>query len=225
MGSNVKIKSKKKSRIFVVDDHQVLRQGLMQLINHEDDLSAIGEAGTAKEAMEGIKIQKPDLVIIDIALEGTSGLELTKNLLDLHPKLLVLILSMYDESTYMERILRVGARGYLNKREACSHIILAIHKVLEGEIYMSDKWQERLMRRFVGSGKPVEASHAASLSDRELEVLHFIGQGYATRRVAEDLHVSVKTIESHYANIKNKLDLQNSHELIGYAVKWCLSEK
>ena len=137
----------------------------------------------------------------------------------------MLIVSMYDESVYVERVLRAGAKGYLTKREASDQIILAIRKVLKGGIYVSDNWKEKLMYKFVGKAPATNDSYAVSLSDRELEVLQFTGQAYSTRQIAEHLHVSVKTIESHYANIKNKLDLKNSHDLIRHAVKWCLSEK
>ncbi|MBF0493111.1 MAG: response regulator transcription factor, partial [Deltaproteobacteria bacterium] len=211
-------------RIFIVDDHPILRQGIAQLINHEEDMISIGEAGSATEALQGIEKEKPDLMIVDISLEGTSGLELTKTILLKHPEMLILIVSMYDESIYVERVLRAGAKGYLTKREASDHIISAIRKVLSGDIYASDQWKEKLMQKFVGRGTAKNDSEAASLSDRELEVLQLSGQGFSTRQIAEKLFVSVKTIESHYANIKNKLDLKNSHELIQYAVKWCLAE-
>ncbi len=215
----------KKAKIFIVDDHPILRQGLAQLINFENDMMAIGEAGNAALALEGIAKEKPDLILVDISLEGTSGLELTKNILDKYPKMNILIVSMYDESVYVERVLRAGAKGYLTKREASENIISAIRTVLAGDIYVSEKWKSKLMNKLVGRSTTANASFTVSLSDRELEVLQLTGQGCATRQIAEQLHVSVKTVESHYANIKNKLDLKNSHELIQYAVKWCLSEK
>jgi len=224
LNPSLKIKTKK-AKIFIVDDHAILRQGLAQLINHEEDMLAVGEAGNAKEALEGIEKEKPDVVLMDISLEGTSGLELTKTILAKQPKMLILIISMYDESIYVERVLRAGAKGYLTKREASNHAISAIRKILKGDVYMSDKWVDQLMQKLVGRGTVTNTSLAPSLSDRELEVLQLTGQGHSTRQIADELYVSVKTIESHYANIKNKLDLKNSHELIQYAVKWCLSEK
>lgn len=220
----LKIKNKK-SKIFIVDDHPILRKGLALLINCEEDMVFCGEAGNAELAMKGIEKTKPDLVIVDISLEGASGLDLTKNILAKYPEMFVLIISMYDESIYVERVLKLGARGYLAKREASGHIILAIRKVLEGDIYISEKWKDRLMNRFAGHKKLPDSSFAASLSDRELEVLQLTGQGYSTRKIAGNLNVSIKTVESHFANIKNKLNLKNSHELIQHAVKWCLSEK
>lgn len=215
----------KKTRIFIVDDHQVLRQGLAQLISHEDDLMIIGEAGNAADAMLSIENLKPEFIIIDISLEGTSGLELTRNILTKLPETLILILSMHDESVYVERVLRAGAKGYLSKREASMNIIIAVRKILQGNIYVSEVWKDKLMHAFTGRSNTEKISSAANLSDRELEVLQLAGQGYTTRQIASELFVSIKTIESHYANIKNKLDLKNSHELIQYAVKWCISEK
>lgn len=214
-----------KAKIFIVDDHPILRQGLIKLINQESDMVTVGEAGNATEAITGIAKAKPDLIIMDISLEGTSGLELTKTVLAKYPKMLVLVISMYDESVYVERVLKGGAKGYLTKREASNNIVSAIRKLLEGEIYVSDKWKDKLMYKFVGRVTDTNSSFAVNLSDRELEVLQFIGQGYSTRQIADDIHVSVKTVESHYANIKNKLNLKNSNELIQHAVKWCLSEK
>ncbi|EKD41912.1 MAG: Response regulator receiver protein [uncultured bacterium] len=166
----------------------------------------------------------PDLVIIDISLQGTSGIELAKNILLVYPKMFLLMISMYDESIYLERCLRAGAKGYIMKQEATEHIIAAIRKVLKGENYVSDKMKDNMMHQFINGGKPVEGSMTVKLSDRELEVLQLTGQGYSTHHIAAMLFISVKTVESHYANIKNKLDLQNSHELIQYAVKMKLAE-
>lgn len=217
-----------KAKIFIVDDHPVLRQGLAQLINQEEDMITVGEAGDAATAMQGIDKIKPDLVLMDISLEGTSGIELTKNLLAKQPNLRVLVISMYDESVYVDRALQAGAKGYLMKREVTDHITSAIRKVLGGEIYVSDRWKEKLAQQYAvrkTKGKTDEDFSSQKLSDRQLEVLQLIGQGYSTKKIAETLHISVKTVESHYATIKVKLDLENSNELIQYAVKWCLSEK
>jgi DNA-binding NarL/FixJ family response regulator len=224
LSSPIKVKDKK-AKIFIVDDHPLLRQGLAQLINQEGNMSSAGEAGDAREALQGIEKVKPDLAIVDISLKGTSGIELTRNILAKHPKILVLIISMYDESVYLERALKAGAKGYLMKQETTDHIITAIHTVLRGDIYVSDKWRDKIVNQFGSGERGSRRPPRGSLSERELEVLQFIGQGYSTQKIAEELHVSVKTVETHYANIKNKLDLKNSHELIQYAVKWCLSEK
>ena len=224
MSTPNKIKDKK-AKIFIVDDHPLLRQGLAQLISQEEDMISSGEAGDAAEALKNIEKVKPDLAIVDISLKGTSGIELTKNILAKYPKMLVLIISMYDESVYLERTLRAGAKGYLMKREANDHVITAIRTVLGGDVYVSEKWKEKLVNMFGKWGPSAAGPSAEKLSDREMEVLQLIGQAYSTQKIAEELHVSGKTIESHYANIKNKLDLKNSHELIQYAVQWRLSEK
>jgi DNA-binding NarL/FixJ family response regulator len=214
-----------KSKIFIVDDHPVFRQGLAQLINHEDDMVSAGEAADAKEALPGIEKAKPDLVIVDISLKEVGGITLTKEILSKHPKMLVLIISMYDESIYVDRVLRAGAKGYIMKQEATDHVITAIRTVLRGELYVSDKWRDTLVSQYAGRGKPADGVPAERLTDREMEVLQLIGKGHSTQKIAEELHVSGKTIDSHYANIKTKLNLKNAHELIQYAVTWCLSEK
>ncbi len=220
--------SQKKSKIFIVDDHPVLRQGLAQLINQEEDMIVSGEAGNAAETILGVEKAKPDLVIMDIALEGISGIELTKTILAKNPDLFVLIISMYDESVYVDRALQAGAKGYLTKREMTDRVIIAIRKVLSGDIYVSDLWREKLAHMYAGrkrGGNAAPDFSSQNLSDRQVEVLQLTGQGYSTQKIADELHVSVKTVESHYANIKIKLDLKNSHELIQYAVKWSLAEK
>lgn len=214
-----------KTKIFIVDDHPIVREGLAQLINQEEDLIVAGEASGATEALQGIAKARPDLAIVDISLEGTSGIELTKTIVAKHPKIFVLIISMYDEALHVERALRAGAKGYLTKQEATDHVVMAIRKVLGGDIYVSDKWKDTLVHMFAGGGRAKPKSSPGMLTDRELEVLQLIGQGYSTQKIADELHVSGKTIESHYANIKDKLDLKNSHELIQYAVKWSLTEK
>lgn len=211
-------------KIVIVDDHPLLRQGLAQLIDQENDLNAVGEASDASEAMLVVAKTKPDLLIIDISLKGLSGIELTKNVLAEYPKMLVLIISMYDETLYVERVLRAGARGYLMKQEASSNVITAIRTVLDGKIYVSDKWRETLVNQFVGGSKATAGPSTERLSGRELEILQIIGQGFSTRKIAEELHVSIKTVESHYANIKEKLDLKNSHELIQFATRFNISE-
>lgn len=217
-----------KAKIFIVDDHPILRQGLALLINQEDDIITVGEASDATEAMQGIEKIKPDLVLMDISLEGTSGIELTKNILAKQPDLRVLVISMYDESVYVDRALQAGAKGYLMKREVTDHIITAIRKVMSGEVYVSDRWKEKIAQQYAirkSGGVAAEDFSSQKLSDRQLEVLQLIGQGYSTKKIADTLHISVKTVESHYATIKVKLDLENSNELIQYAVKWYLSER
>lgn len=224
MNLNLKVKNGK-TRIFIVDDHPIVRQGLTQLINLEEDMTVVGEAADAAEAVRGIAKMKPDLALVDISLKGASGIELTKKILAEHPQISVLIISMYDESLYVERVLKAGAKGYIMKQEATDHVATAIRKVLGGDIYVSDKWRNKLVHKFIHGNVSQDVSSPEILSERELEVLQLIGQGYSTRRIATELYVSVKTVESHYANIKDKLDLKNSHELIQYAVKWSLTGK
>jgi DNA-binding NarL/FixJ family response regulator len=223
LNPHLKVKSGK-TRIFIVDDHPIVRQGLTQLINLEEDMAVVGEAADAAEAVGAIAKMKPDLALVDISLKGTSGIELTKNILTAHPRMSVLIISMYDESLYVERALKAGAKGYIMKQEATDHVATAIRRVLGGDIYVSDKWRNKLVHKFIHGNISGDGSSPEILSGRELEVLQLIGQGYSTRSISTELHVSVKTVESHYANIKEKLDLNNSHELIQYAVKRSLTE-
>ncbi len=217
--------NEKKYKIFVVDDHPIVRQGIAQLINQEEDMMLAGEAGDASEALKGIDKIKPDLVTVDISLKGSSGIELTKSILLNHPKMPILIISMYDEPLYGERVLKAGAKGYLIKQEAIDNVVTAIRKVLSGEIYLSEKMRDSLVHKFVKGKTSVTGSPLETLTDRELEILQLIGQGLSTHKISEDLHISVKTVESHYSNIKNKLNLKNAHELIQYAIKWHLTEK
>ncbi|MBI4212415.1 MAG: response regulator transcription factor [Deltaproteobacteria bacterium] len=222
--SNSKIKNGKK-KILVIDDHPIVRQGLARLISQEEDMLFAGEAGDASEGLDQVNALKPDAVVVDISLKGTSGIELIKTILNYHPHIPILVVSMHEEMLYVERALRAGAKGYLMKQEATDHVIAALRKILGGEVYVSDKIKDSLMHKFLFKSNSQTGNHSPEgLSDRELEVLQLIGQGYATRQIAEELHVSMKTIESHYANIKMKLDLKNSHELIQYAVKWSLSK-
>lgn len=211
--------------VFIVDDHPIIRRALSQVINREGDMIVVGEAAEAGEALEKIEKLKPNLALVDISLKGSNGLELTKTLTTAYRNLYVLILSMHDESIYGERALLAGARGYLMKMESTENIVAAIRKVMSGAIYVSAQMNDILMARFSGKRATLPGSYSGRLSNRELEVLQFTGQGYSTRHCAEELHVSVKTIESHYTNIKNKLGLKNAHELIQYAVKTYLSEQ
>lgn len=211
--------------IFIVDDHPLIRRGIAQLIEQETGLTFAGEAGDSEEALKKIKKNIPDLVIVDINLKGSSGIELSSTLLTLYPKMLILIISMHDESLYVERVLKIGVKGYLMKEEATTHVVSAIRKILNGEIYLSDSIRESFVNKVISSGKNGRTASATSpenLTNRELEVLQLIGQGLITRQISKTLHISVKTVDSHYANIKLKLDLKNSHELIQYAVKWTL---
>lgn len=211
-------------KILIVDDHPIVRRGLTELINHEEDLVASGQAEDAHQAMEAIRAQKLDMAIVDISLKGTSGLELMKDIKTRYPNLPVLILSMHDESLYAERALRAGAKGYIMKQQATEDLIMAIRKVLAGHIYVSDMVTTRMVGKVVSGGPDVGASAIDRLSDRELEVFGLIGLGHGTRQIAEKLHLSVKTVETYRAHIKRKLNLANAAELLRYAIQWTSSQ-
>ncbi len=214
------IPKKAKNRILLVDDHPIVRQGLSELINNEKDVAICGTAEDLNSALEAIENLKPDLVIVDISLRGSNGIELLKNIKVRHPKMLVLMLSMHDESLYAVRALRAGASGYIMKQEATEKVLTAIRQVLRGEIYLSEKMEKKMMQQLVGGRAARSGSPLEDLSDRELEVFNLIGQGHGTRQIAEELHLSIKTIESHRAHIKEKLNLKNATELVQYAIQW-----
>jgi DNA-binding NarL/FixJ family response regulator len=209
-----------KARILLVDDHPIVLQGLKQLINEEDALTVCGEASDSSETLEAVESLKPDLAIVDLSLKGGSGLDLIKTLRARHPEILVLVLSMHEESLYAERALRAGARGYVMKEEATECLIAAIRKVLKGLIYVSDKLANRLLTRIVEGGSQDRDSIVDKLSDRELQVFEMIGRGFSTRQVAERLKLSIKTIETYREHIKEKLGLHHATELVQYAVNW-----
>jgi DNA-binding NarL/FixJ family response regulator len=211
---------KSKSRILLVDDHPIVRQGLAELIDHEKDLSICGTAEDIHKALDLVTELKPDLVIVDISLRGSNGLELLKNIKVRYPKQVVLMLSMHDESLYAVRALRAGAAGYVMKQEATETLITAIQQVLRGEIYLSERMEKKMMQQLVGGPSARTGSPLEDLSDRELEVFNLIGQGHGTRQIAEELHLSIKTIESHRAHIKEKLNLKNATELVQHAIQW-----
>jgi DNA-binding NarL/FixJ family response regulator len=209
-----------KRTILIVDDHPIVRQGLAQVINQEKDLEVCGQAEDVYEAMQAIARLNPDLVIVDIGLKDTSGMELIKDLKIQHPNLPVLTLSMYDEAVYGERALRAGAKGYVMKQEATENVVTAIRRVLAGEVYVSSGMAAKMVSRFVGGGPRTVGSPADALSDRELEVFRMIGEGFSTREMAEKLHLSIKTVETYRAHIKDKLGLQDANELLRSAIQW-----
>ena len=211
---------KVKTKIVVVDDHPIVRQGVAELLNREEDLTVCGQASDAHQAMQTIKEVKPDIAIVDISLKETSGMELIKDIKVQYPSLAVLALSMHDESVYAERVLRAGAEGYIMKAEATENIVNAIRKIMNGQIYLSDKMAPKMVRKLVGAAPNLGASAVECLSDRELEVFRLIGQGQATRQIAEKLCLSIKTIETYRAHIKQKLNLSNGAELLQYAIQW-----
>lgn len=212
-----------KHGVIIVDDHPVVRQGLAQLINQEDDLEICGQAEDAHQAMQAIKECEPDMVIVDISLKDTSGMDLIKDIKVQYPDLPVLTLSMHDEAVYAERALRAGARGYIMKQEATERVVTAIRRVLSGDVYVSDRMAAKMVSK-LAHGVTSSSSPVDCLSDRELEVFRLIGEGHGTRQVAEKLHLSVKTIETYRAHIKDKLGLKNANELFRSAIEWVNSE-
>jgi DNA-binding NarL/FixJ family response regulator len=206
--------------VLLVDDHPIVRQGLVQLINVQPDLTVCGEADDVTGALATIGRDRPDLVILDLSLKGRSGMELVKALKAQHARLPVLVLSVYDEQFYAERLLRLGARGYVMKDEAPERLITAIHRVLAGELYVSDRIAAQLVHQAAGGHAAAVDPMIAQLSDRELEVFQLLGQGHGTRPIAEQLHLSVKTIETYRAHIMEKLRLNSATDLIRRAAQW-----
>jgi DNA-binding NarL/FixJ family response regulator len=215
----------RKKTVFVVDDHPIVRQGLTLLINQEEDLAVCGEAEEMHSALSAIQATRPDILIVDISLNGPDGLELLKNVRITSSRLPILILSMHDESIYAERALRAGANGYIMKQEATEKVLVALRRILSGEIYVSDRIANSMLRHYVRGANPSEHSSIADLTDRELEVFRLIGEGHGTRQIAEALHLSVKTVESYQAHIKEKLSLRSARELVQHAVQWNVREK
>lgn len=217
--------SGKEIKIIIVDDHPIVRRGLTQLVSHEKDLVVCAQAEDAETAMQQVKEFQPEMVIIDISLEKTSGLELIKEINLQYPDIRTLALSMHDEFLYAERALRSGARGYIMKQAATENVVTAIRKILAGEIYVSDRMSEKMMNKLIGGGPEISASVIERLSDRELDVFLLIGGGFSTRQIAEKLELSIKTIETYRAHIKEKLNLADAAELLQYAIQWVNSQK
>ncbi len=209
----------KKKTVFIVDDHPLLRQGLALLINRERDLAVCGEAEEAQTAIKEITAKKPDILIADISLNGPDGLDLLKNLRTLYPSLPVLILSMHDESIYAERALRARANGYIMKQEATEKVLIAVRRILGGDIYLSDRMANKLLHQYISGASADMNSRLSALSDRELEVFRLIGEGRSTRQIAEKLHLSIKTVETYQAHIKDKLSLHSGRELVQHAIQ------
>jgi DNA-binding NarL/FixJ family response regulator len=214
-----------KKTVLVVDDHPLMRQGLALLINQQQDMQVCGEAEEAQAAMQAITQLRPDIMILDISLKGPDGIELLKNIRATDPDLPVLILSMHDEAIYAERALRARANGYIMKQEATEKVLVAVRRILGGEVYLSERMSNKMLQQYIGGAPNAIQSRIASLSDRELEVFRRIGEGCATREIAEELHLSVKTVETYQAHIKDKLALRSGRELIQHAIQWKINEK
>lgn len=213
-----------KKRILIVDDHPMMREGLAQLIEHEPDLQNAAQADSAAQALQLMAGSLPDLLLLDISLPDKSGLELIKDVQAFYPNLPILVVSMHDESLYAERVLRAGGRGYIMKQEGGKKLMQAIRQVLEGRIYVSEKISAKILENF--SGHRIESSSPVEkLSDREFEVFQLLGQGEATRVIAKRLHLSIKTVEVHRANIRKKLELATGGELVRYAIRWNEAQK
>ncbi|MEM0961217.1 MAG: response regulator transcription factor [Bacteroidota bacterium] len=212
------------TRILLVDDHPLLRQGIAQTLEIEPDLEVAGQAGDAEEALASFDEVAPDLVITDISLPGMNGLELLKNLLARRPDLPILVVSRHDEDLYAERAVRAGARGYVSKLAAGDDIVSAVRRVLRGGIHLSEELKDRMLFGAAAGVKDATQSPLEVLSDRELEVFEMTGRGVATREIADRLHLSVKTVESYRSRIKAKLGLANGTELMKHAVTWVEGE-
>jgi DNA-binding NarL/FixJ family response regulator len=216
------------ARILLVDDHPIVRERLAELINRQPDLAVCGEAEDANAALKVARSVSPDLAIVDITLKDTYGIELIKHLNTILPKLPILVLSMHDESLYGERALRAGASGYLTKQEATKNVIDAIRRVLAGEIYASEKLSALIVQKLAGGGGGGGGGGGAGgsptdvLSDRELEIFQLLGQGMSVDRIADNLFVSVKTVEAHREHIKRKMNLKTSAELLRYAMAFAM---
>jgi DNA-binding NarL/FixJ family response regulator len=215
----------RKSKIFVVDDHPIVRQGLGLLINREPDMIVCGAAEETQSALRAIPTLQPDVMVVDISLNGPDGLELVKTIRTRDANLPILVLSMHDESIYAERALRAGANGYIMKQEATEKVLVAIRRILRGEVYLSDRVSSKMLQQYVRGSSTARESPVADLSDRELEVFRLVGEGHGTRQIAEELHLSVKTVETYQAHIKEKLSLRNARELVQHAIEWHLTEK
>lgn len=211
-------------KIFIVDDHPIVREGLALMINREPDLTVCGDAEEASVALQAIPNLQPDLLIVDISLNGPDGLELLKSIRQRYPRLPVLILSMHDEALYAERALRAGANGYIMKQEATDRVLVAIRQILESRVYVSDRVATRLLQQYINGSPATSRPAIAELSDRELEVFRLIGEGHSTRMIAEELHLSVKTVESYQAHIKEKLSLKSGRQLVQRAIEWSISQ-
>ena len=209
-----------KHRIFLVDDHPLVREGLTNLINRQDDLIVCGEAEDSSEAIGGIARSRPDVAVIDISLKNESGLELVKNLGNQFPLVALIVLSMHDEALYAERAVRAGARGYVMKRETTKSVLTAIRRVLEGSVYLSERVVNGMARKLSLSDKASVSSPVERLSDRELEIFRLLGQGRTTSQIADDLHLSLKTVQAYCARAKEKFGVSSLAELLRAAIRW-----
>lgn len=214
-----------KARIVIVDDHPIVRHGVSRLLNREEDLCVTGEAENSAEALRLLEEDLPDLVLIDLVLDDESGIDLIEEIRSRWPELPVLVVSMHDAPDYLERVLKAGAQGFVNKKESIQRLADAIRRVLTGKVYIGENMMDVLARSLANDDEDEGESKVSDLSDREMEVLRLIGQGYRPRQIAETLNVSPKTINSHRENMKRKLELASTAELDQFAIRWMTEQK
>ena len=214
-----------KFRIFVVDAHRIFREAIIQLLNSEHDLVVCGQAGSATETISRLRDMKADLILLEISLEGANGIELTKQICAEHPGAKIVILSRHDESLYAGRAFRAGAGGYVMKSHATEEVLKAIRMVLDGKLYVSPEFREQLVYKFARGTLDGSASPISVLSDRETEVLRLVGLGNTTRQIADQLHLSTKTIETHRLRIRDKLGMKSAPELTRFALEWVTQDE
>lgn len=217
------MKNKRKQKVFIVDDHPLVRSGLTDLINRQEDLTVCGEAENVSGAMEAVAAKKPDLVIADLTLGFDSGFRLMENLKCTQRTIPVLVLSMHDESVYAERCLKAGARGYIMKEEKPSNVLTAIRSVLDGKLYISDKLGKNFLLKFVSNKFEACNSPVDVLSNRELEIYNLVGKGLDKHKIAKQLHLSIKTIETYMEHVKKKMKYKDARELMMNAIQWTSS--
>jgi DNA-binding NarL/FixJ family response regulator len=213
-------KSDARQRVFIVDDHPLVREGLANLINQQPDLVVCGQAEDAAQALAGIGASRAQLALIDISLKTASGLELVKDLKVHHPDVALIVLSMHDEMLYAERAIRAGARGYVMKRESTKEVLTAIRRVMQGDVYVSERVVNLMARRLGSPRKAAASSPVEQLSDRELEIFRLLGQGRTTSQIAADLHLSLKTVQAYCARAKEKFGVDSLTELLRAAIRW-----
>jgi DNA-binding NarL/FixJ family response regulator len=210
-----------RKRVLIVDDHSVLREGLRMVIDQEPDLVVCGEAGDAPQGLEAVGALKPDIVLVDLSLAGSSGLDLIKDIKAQHPGVPTLVLSLHDEALYAERVVRAGAHGYIMKCASSAELLNALREVLNGKVYLSENMASRIMKQVFGRHEiEPQRNSLEVLSDRELEVFQLIGEGHGTSDIARRLRLSIKTVSCYRENIKNKLQLKDATELVQHAIHW-----
>ena len=212
-------------RLLIVDDHPIFRHGISQLIRQLREVTICGEADNAQSALEAMRRHTPDVILMDISMPGKNGIELIKLMLAEQPRLIILVLSMHDESIYALRALRAGAKGYVMKQQAMENVLDALRKVMSGGIYISPQFGEKLVFKVIQGSESDLGTPVDKLSDRELEVLQLFGRNKSTREIADALHLSVKTIETHRAHIKEKLGFKDADEMVKFAVEWITAEE